>query len=399
MPLLLETAQYLLSAPGLALTREAESLRDGHVDPLQALTRLRRSADGEQCAAAWELAVLRLRAAAKFGPDAARLFVTRESMEQASGVRASAYHAARLAQMGATHVQDVCGGVGGDALAFARAGLSVTLYEIDPVRALFAQANSEACGLSGRVEVRREDVTGVVLGAGGVWFDPARRAGGRRIADPDDYVPPLLLARTWADAGRLPLGVKLSPTVEHGLAREYGASLEFVSDGGECKEGLLWRSPGTADTGEVRAVLLEEGGVRVLAGPPELAAPLEDAPGGAYLYEPDPAVIRAHLVGTLAGLLGARAVDAQIAYLVSDRLTPTPWARAWEIVERFGYSRRGLQEALTRLGVGQVIVKKRGFPLEPDAVRRQLKLSGPNALTVVLTRQGAGHGVFLCRPA
>jgi len=398
MPITEHAARFLLSPEGHALTRQAETLLGDGVDALPALTRLRRAAAPDLCAAAWELAVLRPRAALKFGPEAAPLFVTRESMEQASGLRASAYHAVRFVELGATHVNDLCGGIGGDALAFARAGLTVALYERDPVRALFAQANADACGLSHQITVRCEDVTEAALLPGALWFDPARRENGKRIPNPDDYVPPLPLAHRWAAAGAAPLGIKLSPAIDHALAAEYECDLEFLSDGGECKEALLWRGIAPADPAVVRAVLLSDTAARVLAGPADLPAPVESHTHCAYLYEPDPAVIRAHLVGTLASKINACAVDPSIAYLVSDTLTSTRFARALEVLERFPYSRRALQDALTRRRVGHVVVKKRGFPLEPEAVRKQLKLAGPESLTVVLTRQGDAHLVFLCRP-
>ncbi len=398
MPITEHAARFLLAPEGRALSRQAQTLLADGVDALPALTRLRRLAAPDLCAAAWELAVLRPRAVVKFGPDAAQLFVTRESLEQASGLRASAYHAARFRELGATHVNDLCGGIGGDALAFARAGLTVTLYERDPVRALFAQANADACGLSHQISVRCEDVTQAVLPPGAVWFDPARREGGRRIPRPDDYAPPLPLAHRWAEGGASPIGIKLSPAIDHALAADYAADLEFLSEGGECKEALLWRGIVPADPHTVRAVLLSGLAPAVIAGSADTPIPLETDTLSGYLYEPDPAVIRAHLVGVLAPPLSAHAVDPSIAYLVSNTLTPTPFARAYQVVERFPYSRRALQNALSRLQVGHVVIKKRGFPLEPDAVRKQLKLSGPDTLTVILTRQGDAHVVFLCRP-
>ncbi len=100
MPLSEQAARFLLSPSGRALTQQAETLLGDGVDALPALTRLRKHADPDLCAAAWELAVLRPRAAVKFGPLAAQLFWTRESMEQASGLRASAYHASRFAARG-----------------------------------------------------------------------------------------------------------------------------------------------------------------------------------------------------------------------------------------------------------------------------------------------------------
>ncbi len=302
-----------------------------------------------------------------------------------------------LPQGAVSHVNDLCGGVGGDALAFARAGLTVTLFEYDMVRALFAQANAAVCDLSPRIDIRCEDVTQAALPPGAVWFDPARREGGKRIPRPEDYLPSLSWVHRWAEGGASPIGVKLSPAIDHALAAEYAADLEFVSDNGECKEALLWRGTLPTDTSSVRAVLVSDDAPLVLTGPADFPAPLEGNLPTAFLYEPDPAIIRAHLVGTVAAQIGACAVDPSIAYLVSDTLTPTPFARAYAVLERFVYSRRALQEALTRRGVGHVVIKKRGFPLEPDAVRKQLKLSGPETMTVVLTRKGDTHVVFLCR--
>jgi hypothetical protein len=102
----------------------------------------------------------------------------------------------------------------------------------------------------------------------------------------------------------------------------------------------------------------------------------------------------------LAAQLQASLVAPQIAYLLSEEFTPTPFAKAYTVLERFAYSRRRLQDALTRRSIGSVVIKKRGFPQEPDAVRRELKLRGTETLTVVLTRAavGLGHQAILCQP-
>ena len=115
------------------------------------------------------------------------------------------------------------------------------------------------------------------------------------------------------------------------------------------------------------------------------------------MYEPDPAVIRAHLVRTLARQLVAAPIDPQIAYLLGDTLVSTPFADAYEVLDRFPYGNKRLQKALMDRDVGRVIIKKRGFPQEPDEVRKQLKLHGSEEIIVILARIGKGHEVFLCR--
>ena len=395
-----EMARWLLSEAGRERLAEATALRDGKAETLAALTRLRKAASPDQAAAAWDMAEARERGQVKFGPDAARMYFVREALEQASSRRAAAYHARRFVQAGIRRVADTCGGIGGDALAFARAGLGVTLYEQDPARALFARENARVAGLADSGAVVQADVTSVEMDAEAIWFDPARRAAHGRVGDPEDYAPPLSSLRHWQEQGIENIGVKLAPAIDHAIAAKYGAELEFLSDGGECKEALLWR--GALRTGDaLRATLLTDTGEWTLPVDPDATAAVAGPQDGRVLYEPDPAVIRAHGVATLAQLLGARLAHPQIAYLLADDCVPTPFASAYAILERFPYARRRLQAALTARNVGQVVIKKRGFPQEPDAVRKELKLRGPETLTVVLTRasDNNGHQVILCRPA
>ena len=207
--------------------------------------------------------------------------------------------------------------------------------------------------------------------------------------------PPLSWLADLSGRGVGGIGVKLSPAIDHALAGRFGAELEFLSEGGECREALLWL--GTARSGDaLRATVITPSGPRSLTGAEDTPGQ-PSAAGGRYLYEPDPAVIRAHLVRTLARQLGAAPADPQIAYLLGDALIFTPFADAYEVLDRFPYGNKRLQKALTSRDVGRVIIKKRGFPQEPDEVRKQLKLRGPEEMIVVLARVGKGHEVFLCR--
>ena len=62
----------------------------------------------------------------------------------------------------------------------------------------------------------------------------------------------------------------------------------------------------------------------------------ELAPSGPlrhYLYEPDDAVVRAHLIGDLARSLDGILLDPTTAYITSDRLVATPFAQIFEVHE------------------------------------------------------------------
>jgi len=108
---------------------------------------------------------------------------------------------------------------------------------------------------------------------------------------------------------------------------------------------------------------------------------------GAFLYEPDPAVIRAGAVGDLAVQLGLWQIDREIAYLSGDELIITPFARAWAILEHHPFHLKTLNQRLRALQADVVAVKKRGSPIAPESFRRKLRSTpGGRPVIVVLTR-------------
>lgn len=196
---LLPSFQALLTPEGRALLDEVRGTAPA--DELAVATRLRRTHPPELVSAAIGQARLRQRAAAKFpAEDAERMFFTSNGVEQSTRAVVAAHRAARMRDMGVTSVADLCCGIGGDAIALARAGIRVLAVDRDPLTAAVARANAEALGLDGLIEVRETDVTEVdTTGYDAVFVDPARRGGRGRVFDPEAYSPPL----SWAVAKAL----------------------------------------------------------------------------------------------------------------------------------------------------------------------------------------------------
>ncbi|MEV4192772.1 class I SAM-dependent methyltransferase [Streptomyces toxytricini] len=389
----------LLTPEGRALL---DSLRD--YDPgreLAVATRLRRDHPAPLVSAALGQARLRQRAVAKFGAeDAFRMYFTPGGAEMATRASVAAYRAGRLAALGVRSVADLCCGIGGDALALARRGIRVLAVDRDPLTAAVARANAAALGLADLVEVREEDVTAVdTSGYDAVFADPARRGGRGRVFDPEAYSPPLSWAARAAAAA--PCGaVKIAPGIPH-EAVPAGAEAEWISDHGDVKEAVLWFGTAAADAGPgtgpaVRATLLP--GPRTLraAGP---LPPPPVGPVGRYLYEPDGAVIRSHLVAEVAAQLGGRLIDPTIAYVTADELRATPYATAYEITDVLPFGLKPLKALLRERGVGTLTVKKRGSAIEPEELRRKVKPQGPNAATVFLTRVAGAPSMLIGAPA
>ncbi|WP_449343896.1 class I SAM-dependent methyltransferase [Streptomyces mexicanus] len=388
----LDAFAALLTPEGRALLDEVHGIDPA--DELAVATRLRRTHPAALVSAALGQARLRQRAVAKFGAeDARRMLFTPNGVEQSTRASVAAYRAARLRELGVTCLADLCCGIGGDAIALARAGIRVLAVDRDPVTAAAARANARALGLAELIEVREADVTDVdVSSYDAVFVDPARRGGRGRIFDPEGYSPPL----SWAvrTALRAPhAALKIAPGIPH-EAVPAQAEAEWISDGGDVKEAVLWFG---TEPGAVRATLLP--GPRTLRGRglPDPAV----RPVGRYLYEPDGAVIRAHLVAEVAEDVDGGLIDPTIAYVTADALRPTPYATVYEITDHLPFHVKKLKALLREREVGTLTVKKRGSAVEPEELRRKVlpKPYGRTAATVFLTRVAGAPAMLLGHPA
>ncbi|WP_443041239.1 class I SAM-dependent methyltransferase [Streptomyces sp. B21-108] len=382
------------------LTPEGRALLDAvrgtaPADELAVATRLRREHPADLVSAALGQARLRQRAAAKFGTgDAERMFFTPNGVEQSTRASVATYRAECFRALGVRSLADLCCGIGGDAIALARAGIRVLAVDRDPLTAAVARANADALGLAELIEVREADVTDVdTSGYDAVFVDPARRGGRGRIFDPEAYSPPL----SWAveAARKAPrAALKIAPGIPHEAIPE-DAEAEWISDGGDVKEAVLWF--GTGEPGAVRATLLPGPRTLLGGGLPDPAV----RPVGRYLYEPDGAVIRAHLVADVARDLDGGLIDETIAYVTADALHATPYASAYEITDQLPFNVKKLKALLREREVGILTVKKRGSAVEPEELRKKAlpRPQGRNSVTVFLTRVAGAPTMLVGAPA
>ncbi|HEX4190603.1 MAG TPA: methyltransferase domain-containing protein [Marmoricola sp.] len=378
----LDAFRWLLTPAGQQLLERAAQAPS---DPLAASSTLRRDAAPEHVAAALTQAELRRKAAAKFGADAARMYFTPEGLEQATRGPVARHRAARLTAASTGTAIDLGCGIGGDLIAVAGAGITVAGIDLDPLRVEVARANLEALGLGGAVTVA--DATTIDHSGFEVAFaDPARRSARGRSFNVDGWTPPWpfvqgLLRRTAC--------VKVAPGIGHDLVPT-DVEGEWVSDHGEVKEAALWS--GALATCRRRATVIGDGGLATLTD--------EDAPEagvrgvGAFLYEPDGAVIRAGLVTAVAAGVGGGLIDEHIAYVTADASFRTPFARSYRVLDELPYKEKPLRAALRERGIGRLAIKKRGVEIVPEELRKRLALTGDSEGTIVLTRV-AGKGACL----
>ena len=376
----------LLTPEGLRLVDEASAI-DSTDAVASAVSCLRAAGHSLQLVSAVVgQARLRTRARQKFGAFADRMLFTRAGLEQATRLEVGARHAGRFRDAGITRVADLGCGIGGDALALAGIGLDVLAVDADEITAALAAYNLAPFGDSVSVRSgRAEDVD--LTGIDAVWVDPARRTAGHgettRVGA-GDWSPPL----DWVFglSARLPAGIKLGPAFDRSLIPD-DAEAQWISVDGSTIELVVWTGI-LARPGVRRAALVIRGGqaAELVASGDAPDAPVRGL--GAYLHEPEGAVIRARLIGEVARTIGAGMLDQRIAYLTSDAPASSPFVHSFRVREQLPNDVKALGRALRDRGIGTLEIKKRGVDLDPAVLRTKLKLSGAESATLFVTRIG-----------
>lgn len=388
----------LLSPEGQALLAKVAKV-DAKADVVSLVSKLR--AEGHNpllVAAVLTQAKLRRRAQAKFGEFADRMIFTEPGLEQASRLSVAALHAGRFRAAGITDVADLGCGIGAESLALASLDIQVHAREIDEVTAAVATYNLAPFD---NAEVQQADVTEINLDAfGGLFFDPARRELGgpareraARKFDPMAFSPSFDFVMQ--AAAKKPTGVKFGPGHPHeGIPDE--AEAQWVSVGGDLVELGLWFGAVARPGVKRSALLLTPGGKHEITS---ASTTRQDAELGAlqeFVYEPDNAVVRSHLIGQLAEQIGATIFAPEIAYLTAGEKIESPWLKGYRVLDEMAFDRKKLKAYLKERSIGTLEIKKRGSDIVPEQLRKELAPKGKGAATLIVTRVGDAHRVLVC---
>jgi hypothetical protein len=198
-------------------------------------------------------------------------------------------------------------------------------------------------------------------------------------------------------AKKLPTIVKLGPGLDHKDIPQ-DAEAVWVSDNGDLVEMTLYFGT-VARENIVRAALLltPNGTFEINSSNHERTdAPIGEL--GAYVYEPDAALIRSHLIGDLAIDLNLHIFANEIAYLTGGEKLNSPWLKGYKVLDNLVFDRKKLKSYLRERNVGILEIKKRGADITPERLRRELAPKGPNSLTLIVTRVADTHRVLVVEP-
>ena len=384
-------AWVLMTSEGLGLLAAVSSV---NVPRPVDLVRWRKLATAGRVSAALRLAVGRRRGAGKFA-RAGLMWFEPTGLEQATAEPVARHKAARFAG-GTGTVVDLCCGIGGDTLALA-AGANVLAVDADHGMARRALWNARIYGVDrGVVAVRARAESFPIPSGSWVHIDPDRRARGPRARDLDGYQPGLKFLRSLAS--RTPGGaIKLGPASD--FADHFGDGrfeVEVVSLGGECKEATVWF--GEPVTCRRRATRLPDGATWT-----DRDGNLEGysafGPVLGWVFDPDPALIRAGLLDSFAIAHGLTRFAPGVDYLTGPDRVPSPFLAAFEVVAVLPLDLKRLRHEVVTRGLGPLEVKTRGVDLRPEVVRSTLKSPGGEPAVVLLAGGDGPARAILARRA
>ncbi len=385
----LEDCAWLVSPAGQS---QLELAADRSPLPPAAIRSLRQKIGNNRTHLVLEQLELRRRARPKFS-QAQRMFFSERLLEQSTEDLIADYKARRFPA--GARIADLCTGIGGDLMGLARRGWTVAI-DRNPLAIRLARANCEAVGVAAAGFVMA-DATQTNLSRFDAWhIDPDRRSGGGRSSRPElsdpgtDALEKLLEQQPSA-------AMKLAPAAVLPEQWRQLAELEWVGTRRECRQQIAFFGSLARTPGRHTATVLDHAGVAFsFTGTPD-QEPEVDETAGSFVYEPHAALLASHLAGHFAMEHGLRALARRVAYYTSNRRISTPLAAGFEVIDVLPLDRRRLKQTLRSKGIGQLEVKVRGVPIDPQVLAKQLRGPGSESATVLIASLKRGVTAVLAK--
>ena len=326
------------------------------------------------------------------------LLYTPLALEQSSGERTAVYKASL---MPGKKLIDLSGGLGVDSMSLARVFQDLVYCERDSLLCAVVEHNLKVSGIK-NVELKNGDSISILAeypnnSFDWIYVDPARREQGQRSIALEAGSPDVVACHNLLLQKAPKVCIKASPALEiSGLKKLLPAlhTIIVVSVDRECKEILLLLDRAYPLDGpvQVNAVCLSSDSAEITEVVGAGEAPRVVAVAvNEYLYEPDPAIIKARLSAVLARDSGLKFVNKSVDYLTSDRKIEAFPGRSFRVVECVPYKPKSFRAFLERHAIAGASIQRRDFPLSAEELRKKYRLLESERAFLFFTRDAAGH--------
>lgn len=327
---------------------------------------------------------LRRKAVGKFFKSE-EMFFTSLSLEQATSELIACHLAKRF--KADWIVADLGCGLGANTIFLAELVKKVIAVDLDDFKIECAKHNAAVYGVNNKIEFRVGDANDNIDSDVDAFFlDPARdRDGATKTRSLLNSSPALLDILPKLFQVTKNVAVKISPAFDYeelALLPEQ-PEVEIISEDNNCKVAMLWF--GDFKKVHRQATCFFKDTIYNITGDGLEKAAISDLK--AYLYEPNKAISKAHLVNKLANEFALAKIDFNSTYLTSDKLIVDNYVgamRRFKIIESGDFSVKKLQKALKIRKINQTEIIVKNLKITADDLRARLKLKEGGQNLVIL---------------
>jgi len=329
---------------------------------------------------------LRKKAFGKFSKSAA-MFFTPLSLEQSTGEEISKYISARFGQP--KKIVDLTASIGGNLIFLAAQAKQAVGIDINEVNISLAGLNSKVYGVNAKIKFICGDAfNNIVADADAFFIDPSRERSGktktRSIINCEPNLIKIIPAILKISQN---LGVKISPAFDYEeiklLAGE--PEIEIISEDNVCKVAMLWF--GKLRTCRRRATCLIGEKIYSYRDKKELKPVLVSKMPLSYLYEPNKALIKAHLINEIASEFKLQKINRQTSYLTSDDLLSdnSELFRIWKVINFAPFSLKEIKAELKIRKIARLNIITKRFPQKPEELYKKIKIKEGGEIFLIVT--------------
>ncbi len=294
---------------------------------------------------------------------------------------------------------DCTGGLGVDTLALATVFEKVTFCEIDEARAILFGHNAQLFERT-NIEVHHGDSMVFLKNHSEkfdwLFIDPARRNGsGKRFISLEECLPDVIGEAKLLREKASNIAIKISPAFDISMIYkqfEDCSRIVVISLDGEVREIMITVESGV-NVQPIRAVILGnqttiveddgEGSLAICANQP------------AWLFEPDPAIIKAGLIDSLGRKFNLTRWSRNGIFLCgSEPIMEFP-GRQFEVNTILPWQRKEIGKYLKKEAITSAAIIRRDFPLKPEEIRAQYKLSESDSRFLIFTADSRDSRVVI----
>ena len=384
--MILDDLNFLKSEAGREILQRYGSYSDEDLYRL-----LFKSADsdaGKFLPGAVTLIKLRRQAKLKF-KLADQMFFTPLNLEQSTSEAISEHIAARF--KADWKVADLTCGLGGNLIPLAvRCQKAVAVDKLD-LNIICAQENARAYSVADKIEFIIGDAyENLPADADAFFLDPARdREGKSKTRSILNSEPELLKILPEIFKITHNVGVKISPAFDYKELDDLPEipEIEIISEDNNCKVAMLWF--GELKSGAARrATILAKGNIYGYASSEKRPSiPIKEKPG-AYLYEPNKAIIKAHLIEEAASIYGLAKINRHLSFLTGEALVGTDKPgvlRAFKVNACLPFNLRELKARLKSENIKRLNIMTKRFLLKPEELYKKLKIKEGGNIFLIAT--------------